>query len=138
MLDVPAKALFGNLGPNAHGNTRETMSNGAADLPRFTRMKNSRLKRILQDACGTMCSRKASEHTERMVGSTSGHAGANNLGIGPALLDSSKRKGQIGRIFIGVVTLDLERGALEARLRLLDKGKPALPHRIGIAAEQIA
>ena len=113
------------------------MSNGAADFPRFTRMKNSGLKCILQDACGTMCSREASEHTECMVGSTSGHTGANNLGIGPALLDSSKRKGQIGRIFIGVVTLDLERSALEARLRLLDKGKPALPHRIGIAAEQI-
>lgn len=101
-------------------------------------MKNPRFKIVFDNADKRSCSGKTPEHAKRMIGSASRHACTHNLGIGPALLDRTQRQCKVGRILMGVIALNLKRSSLGTRLRLLDKAKTALPHRISIAAKQIA
>ena len=108
------------------------------NLPIITRAKNPRFKIVLDNTNGSPRSSKTSEHAKRMVRSASRNARTHDLGTRPALLNRTQRQGKIGRILIGVVALNLKRSSLGTRLRLLDKAKTALPHRIGVAAKQIA
>lgn len=138
MIDIPAKTLLRHFCSSAYGNARKTATLGRANLPSVIRMENPRFKIVFDNANRRSCSSKTPKHAKRMIGSASRHACTRNLGIGPALLDRTQRQGKIGRILMGVVALNLKRSSLGTRLCLLDKAKTALPHRIGIAAKQIA
>lgn len=138
MIDIPAKTLLRHFCSSAYGNARKTAALGRANLPSVIPMKNPRFKIVFDNADRRSCSSKTPEHAKRMIGSASRHACTHNLGKRPALLDRTQRQGKIGRILMGVVALNLKRNSLGTRLCLLDKAKTALPHRIGIAAKQIA
>lgn len=101
-------------------------------------MKNSRFEVVFDNANRGLRPGKTSKHPKRMVGSTPGHTCAHDLGAGPAFLDCTQRESKIGCVLMGVVALDLEKSRLGSGLRCLNEAKTALPHRIGIAAKQIA
>lgn len=138
MIDIPTKTLLRHFRSNAYGNARKTATLGRANLPSAIRMKNPRFKIVFDNANRRSRSNKTPEHAKRMIGSASRHACTHNLGMGPALPDCTQRQCKIGRILMRVIALNLKRSSLGTRLCLLDKAKAALPHRIGIAAKQIA